>query len=250
MALPPEMQHPKTVQIMDPDGPFRSHFDAVDGAYLPAPIQRQKDMIRSMCMNDKTAERPHAVATAIGRHSMGSKFAFDSATMRGSQNAADKELMCEPCGMDFQKLWDTNQQLLQPDPRKTIPKRISFKHMCRRVYHFSTASVEAATLICQHIITKTNKKYIYIYILVYRCFYIYLIYANCNLSLENADERGSTWTDGTDVDGRDGHVRMGRTRLVADGHYLYVCLYTFYVFVSYLSKYESKLKVIVSNINI
>ena len=98
--------------------------------------------------------------------------------------------------------------------------------------------------------TKNIYIYIYIYILVYRCFYIYLIYANCNLSFENADKRGNTWTDGTDVDGRGGHVRMGRTRLVADGHYLYVCLYTFYVFVSYLSKYESKLKVIVSNINI
>jgi hypothetical protein len=226
------MQHPKTVQIMDPDGPFRSHFDAVDGAYLPAPIQRQKDMIRSMCMNDKTAERPHAVATAIGRHSMGSKFAFDSATMRGSQNAADKELMCEPCGMDFQKLWDTNQQLLQPDPRKTIPKRISFKHMCRRVYHFSTASVVAATLICQHIITNnTQKKYIYIdiYIYIYIHFSVPLFLYLFNLRQLQliVRKRGQTWEY---VDGRDGRGRTGRTckdgtDATGRGRTLLVCLF-------------------------
>ena len=224
MALPPEMQHPKTVQIMDPDGSFRSHFDAVDGAYLPAPIQRQKDIIRSMCMNDKTAERPHAVATAIGRHSMGSKFAFDSATMRGSQNAADKELMCE-------KLWDTNQQLLQPDPRKTIPKRISFKHMCRRVYHFSTASVEAATLICQHIITKNKHIYIYIHFSVPLFLYLF----NLRQLQLIVRKRGQTWEY---VDGRDGRGRTGRTckdgtDATGRGRTLLVCLFV-HVFFMFL----------------
>ena len=140
-SVPRDQHDPISIQFLTPGSELevqimaRPRFDQPSD-FLRAAVAR----IRSGSICDYQNETPHSLFKKAHDHSPGSTFAFQSSTVRASQNVQDVEdIMDAVPGVDLQTVWNRCSSVVRADVSRhnrplPSPPRIPRKRFEERLY--------------------------------------------------------------------------------------------------------------------
>jgi hypothetical protein len=105
-SAPVEQHNRSSVELFDGGGRFNADVRAFkETGQMTRQLAFRFASIRDMPMDDKVADRPHAIGSRIGTLARGSHWPWDSASMRLPETLLDKETLVDKHGGSLQKLW-------------------------------------------------------------------------------------------------------------------------------------------------
>ena len=134
-SAPVEQHNRNSVELFDVGGRFYADVMAFkETGQMSRQLAFRFASIRDMPMDDKVAERPHAIGSRIGTLARGSHWPWDSASMRLPETLLDKETLVGKYGGSLQKLCDNSSPILQKKKRLFRPVRLTHAEVCKKVY--------------------------------------------------------------------------------------------------------------------